>query len=419
MDMREAKALEIAARMRLTFDGRAWTVPSQTGSGTYKVVLGPGAPTCTCDDFQLRQQPCKHIIAARLVRERDGEVKAPAIDTDVIPKRPTYKQDWQAYNLAQTQEKNRFQVLLFDLCQGVEEPERTGAGRRPTSLADAVFAAAFKVYSTVSTRRFSCDLADAHQKGYVSKPVHYHSICAYLENPARTPVLRDLIARSAAPLKAIEKTFAVDSSGFSSSRFVRWFDEKYGTTRSGHDWVKVHIITGTLTNVVPAIEILHRDAADSPQFKPLVEVAAQTFTVGEVSADKAYSSLENVEVVEALGGFPAIAFKVNATGGIGGAFEKLFYFYSLHREEFLKLYHKRSNAESTFSMVKAKFGDSVRSRTDAAMKNEALCKFLCHNLCCVIQSQCALGIEAEFWPDENGGEEEEVAILPLKRNGMK
>jgi transposase len=417
--MRELKAMEIAARMRLTFDGRAWTVPSQTGSGAYKVVLGPDDPTCTCDDFQLRRQACKHIIAARLVRERDGEAKAPAIDTEVIPKRPTYRQDWPAYNLAQTQEKNRLQSLLFDLCQGVKEPEHAGRGRPPTLLADAVFACTFKVYSTVSTRRFSCDLADAHRKGYVSKPVHYNSICAYLENPALTPVLQDLIARSAAPLRALEKTFAVDSSGFSSSRFVRWFDEKYGATRSGHDWVKVHVITGTLTNVVPAVAILHRDAADCPQFKPLVEAAARTFTVDEVSADKAYSSLENVEAVEALGGFPAIAFKVNATGGVGGAFEKLFYFYSFHREEFLKLYNKRSNAESTFSMVKAKFGDSVRSRTDAAMKNEALCKFLCHNICCVIQSQCELGIEAEFWPEDNGGEENEVAILPMKRNGTK
>jgi transposase len=416
VDMREAKALEIAARCRLTFDGKAWLVPSQSGNGVYRVTLDPQL-SCECEDFTLRQLPCKHIIAARLVAERDGIGKAPALDTDVIPKRPTYKQNWPLYNLAQTTEKNRFQALLHDLCRNITEAQQTGRGRPRTPLADVAFAAAFKVYSTVSTRRFSCDLADAHEKGYTSQPIHYNRICAYLESEELTPVLRDLIARSAAPLKAIETTFAVDSSGFSSSRFVRWFDEKYGATRSGHDWVKVHIITGTLTNVVPAIEILHRDAADSPQFKPLVVAAAQTFTIKEVSGDKAYSSLENVEAVEALGGFPAIAFKVNATGGIGGAFEKLFYFYSLHREEFLKLYHKRSNAESTFSMVKAKFGDSVRSRTDTAMKNEALCKFLCHNLCCVIQSQIELGIEAAFWKDEQAATD--GLILPMKRNSVK
>jgi hypothetical protein len=60
-------------------------------------------------------------------------------------------------------------------------------------------------------------------------------------------------------------------------------------------------------------------------------------------------------------------------------------------------YHERCNIESTYSMIKAKFGDSVRSTTDVAMVNEALCKVLCHNVCCLIQSACELGIEATFW----------------------
>ena len=48
-------------------------------------------------------------------------------------------------------------------------------------------------------------------------------------------------------------------------------------------------------------------------------------------------------------------------------------------------------------MMKAKFGDAVRSKTDTAMTNEALCKVLCHNLCVLIQSMYELGIEATFW----------------------
>jgi len=31
------------------------------------------------------------------------------------------------------------------------------------------------------------------------------------------------------------------------------------------------------------------------------------------------------------------------------------------------------------------------------MVNEVLCKLLCHNLCCLIQQQCELGIEPVFW----------------------
>jgi transposase len=277
-----------------------------------------------------------------------------------------------------------------------------------------VFAAAFKVYSTVSTRRFACDLNDACKKGYLSKPVHYNSICAYLEDASLTPILRDLIIRSSLPLAAVETQFAADSSGFSTSRFTRWYDHKYGVTREEHDWVKVHIMTGVRTNVITAVEIHGREAGDAPQFVPLLNATAQNFKVEEVSADKAYASVDNIEGVVGVGGTPYIAFKASATGGRGGLWEKAFHYYQFRRDEFLAHYHKRSNVESTFSMVKAKFRDHVRSRTDAAMVNEALCKLLCHNICCVIQSQCELGIEAVFWPEK---QQEEPMILSLNRRG--
>lgn len=37
--------------------------------------------------------------------------------------------------------------------------------------------------------------------------------------------------------------------------------------------------------------------------------------------------------------------------------------------------------------------------TTTAMKNEVLCKLLCHNICCLIMSQFELGIEPVFWGD--------------------
>ena len=54
VDIRELKALEIAARSKITFDGKHWLVPSQTNpSGKYRVILGT-QPSCECEDFQLR-----------------------------------------------------------------------------------------------------------------------------------------------------------------------------------------------------------------------------------------------------------------------------------------------------------------------------------------------------------------------------
>jgi transposase len=401
--------------MRLTYADGVWTVPSQGGQGPYRVLFTPQGATCACEDWATRRQDCKHILACRLVAERDGGSTAPVMDTDAKPKRPTYKQDWPAYNEAQTTEKHRFQVLLAELCRGVRNPPPKG-GRPPTPLADVVFACAFKVFSTFSSRRFGADLKEAYERGYLSKPMHPNKVNCHLENPGLTELLRQLVVRSSLPLRAVESVFAPDSTGFSASRFVRWFDEKYGKTRSGHDWVKAHAMCGVKTNIVTAVEILDREAGDSPQFKPLVETTAAHFTIKEVPADKAYLSNDNLELVESLGGTAFVPFKVNSTAGESGSlWEKMFHYYSLRREEFLTHYHRRSNAESTFAMLKAKFRDHVRSRTDDAMKNEVLCKFLCHNIVVVHQSQIELGIEAVFWPEQGAAAAAVPVILPLLR----
>jgi transposase len=185
---------------------------------------------------------------------------------------------------------------------------------------------------------------------------------------------------------------------------------KYGKTMEEREWVKVHVATGIKTNVITAVEILDKNAGDSPQLPGLLNKTAETFKVEAVSADAAYLSQENMEAIAALGATPFIMFKENSTGGIGGLFAKMFHFYSFHKDEFLDGYHKRSNVESTFSMVKGKFGDSLRSKTDVAMTNEALCKILCHNICCLISSAFELGIEAKFWDQAEleAGEETEA-----------
>jgi hypothetical protein len=47
-------------------------------------------------------------------------------------------------------------------------------------------------------------------------------------------------------------------------------------------------------------------------------------------------------------------------------------------------------------MIKAKFRDHVRSKTDVSMRNEILCKVLAHNLCCLISAIFELGLQPTF-----------------------
>ncbi len=139
--------------------------------------------------------------------------------------------------------------------------------------------------------------------------------------------------------------------------------------------------------------------ADSPQFVPLVQDTAQNgFTIKEMVADKAYSSRENLEAVGQVGGVAYIPFKSNATGRAGGSklWHKMFLYFQLNQEEFWNHYHKRSNVESTFNMIKAKLGDKLRSKNFMAQKNELLCKLIAHNIIVLIHEMHELGIEPNF-----------------------
>jgi transposase len=60
-------------------------------------------------------------------------------------------------------------------------------------------------------------------------------------------------------------------------------------------------------------------------------------------------------------------------------------------------YHRRSMVESTFSMIKRVLGDGLRSKTELAMKNEALAKLVCHNLRCVVSAIYELGVDPKFF----------------------
>jgi transposase len=417
MDARQQRGLEIAARFKVVRRERDWSVPSQSGTGKYTVSgLDIEAPRCTCPDFETNGGPCKHIYAVRIVIQRefsfDGETVTETETVSVTKTvRRTYPQNWPAYNAAQTNEKDRFMVLLRDLCAGLPEPEQK-RGRPRLSVRDSVFTAVMKVYTTVSARRGMSDLREAHKRGYISKLPCHNSVLNALENPELAPILHSMITESSRPLKAVEIDFAVDSSGFTTCRFESWFDHKYGVPRRQHTWVKAHIMCGVKTNVVTAIEIHERDASDTKQLPALVDATARHFAIGEVSADKAYGTVVNADTIASRGGTPFISFKSNATGQGGhgphrtgtGAWGKMFGYFMYRRDDFLVHYHKRSNVESTFSMIKRKFGDSLRSKTDTAQVNETLAKIVCHNLVVLIHEMSELGIDPVFWnSDERAG----------------
>lgn len=312
-----------------------------------------------------------------------------------------YSQDWSAYNSSQACEILMFDKLLSDLVSNVPEPERESQRGRPgLSLSDSLFCAIQKVYSQLSQRRAHTLYRNAEGKDQINHVPHFNAVGKLLNREDVTPILHNLLMLSAMPLKSVEEQFAQDSSGFKTTRFNQYCAEKYGATeKKHHRWLKAHILVGVKTNIIVTAEVTDGNANDSPYFKQLLEVAYQNgFTIKEITADAAYLSRQNYDVAYEIGADAYIPFKSNTTAKSRGSpvWNKMFHYFQLNKEDFMEHYHLRSNVESTFNMVKAKFGDTVKSKNPTAQKNELLCKLIAHNIVVLIHEMHELGVIPDF-----------------------
>jgi hypothetical protein len=88
--------------------------------------------------------------------------------------------------------------------------------------------------------------------------------------------------------------------------------------------------------------------------------------------------------------------------------------FTLNRDDYLRHYHLRSNVESTFSAIKRKFGDAVRSKTAVATRNEVLAKIVAHNVVVCIHEMHELGIDPTF---TRKPEEPRIVRFPAQSRG--
>jgi transposase len=397
LQIRRERGYRIAKEDNIISQNGKWLVPSESSPHkNYEVVLKIDRSTCTCQDFLGRGIKCKHIFAVEIVTSKqintDGSV------TVTQTKRVTYSQDWANYNKAQVNQKEMFMKLLNGLCQSIDEPSYT-FGRPRLPLSDMVFASALKVFTTFSLRRFMSDMRTALEKGYTDTSCTYVSVSNYMKDPELTPLLKKLITASALPLKAMESNFSIDSSGFSTSRFSRWYDHKYGKEKDVRVWYKAHLVNGNSTHIVSAVEITDAYENDTVMLEQLTKETHQNFDVKELSADMGYMSRHNYDVLAGMDITPYIPFKTNVTGqpkGHNHIWRQMYGMFMYRQDEFLTHYHQRSNVETVFHMIKSKFSGNIRSKDETACINEVLLKVLCHNICVLIEQMFELGVTPDF-----------------------
>ena len=379
--------------------GARYLVPSQSGGAAYEVDLADGR--CQCPDWQFHRSACKHIEATYLTIAWSASVDADGTVTETLTvtkvKRPTYPRNWPAYNAASVEQKRHARVLLRELCDTIDEPPHAGAGPKPFPLRDLIYGMVTKVYVGTDGRSAQTDIEDNRDRGFVRRAGCYNVYFKYMQFPSVTAILTRLIEQSAAPLAIIERAgqVAIDSTGFSTVGYVRYFDHKHGKMKSRHPFTKLHAMVGCLTNVVTAVEV--SDAGDCTALPALLAQTRKNFRVLEVSADKAYASKDNIALIYACGAEPFVAMKDNAVmDPKSPEWSRALAKSLLFREEWLARYGRRQHVEATFGAIKANFGGALRSRSSQAKVNEVLIKVLCHNLWCVTRAVHEHGLEPSF-----------------------
>jgi len=326
--------------------------------------------------------------ALEKVRRNEGEYR----------EREPKDRDWNAINKAGHNEASTFKHLLATLVSELEKGTNKGRGRNGIDTRDMIFNICYTEYLNTSNRRVPSMLEEAEEQGYTTSCA-FNTITKYMKKEEIRDQIQELIMKSAAPLKGHEETFAIDATGFSDSRFGHWQNHKYRSKQEHQLWKKLHACCGVQSNIITAATVTSGTTHDQTQFEPLVEMTDQYFDQGKVVADKAYNARVNYDKVAELGGKAYIPFKDNVTGKAGGNYEwkRMYQRFQNYRNDFLKEYHLRSNVESSFNVIKEKFGKNLRCKDPAALETEVLAKVLCYNICTVIRMIYELNLDFQSY----------------------
>lgn len=186
-------------------------------------------------------------------------------------------------------------------------------------------------------------------------------------------------------LEGTDWAIAIDSTGIKVTDRGEWMREKWHVHRG---WIKVHMAVEVNSGTIVGIQVTDEKANDAPHLPGLVEQASRLLPgrIGKVLADGGYDTYDNFDYLAGLGIEPVIRMRKNAsTKCRGHSFARpmaVREMNALGQEEWRRRhgYNMRWKSETTFSAVKRRVGESVRSkRPDQALK-EARMMFVQYSL---------------------------------------
>ncbi|KXB01989.1 hypothetical protein AKJ45_03790 [candidate division MSBL1 archaeon SCGC-AAA261F19] len=297
--------------------------------------------------------------------------------------------DWSKYDEAQINEIKDMLLSIRDVVDGavrelgLDEGKKVGRGRPPYPAGDLAKAVLLQQYFEVPNRAAVGFVDLFKEKLGIEQTFSYKTLERAYDDPHVAMILREVFKMTQEPAGEKEHNFAPDGTGIPATLKVNWArDSEDGENQ--YKFLKMVAMMGTNYHPISAVEFPDNPAAhESPYFEPLLEETAANYSSIEgVSADAAYLSRDNCNLVEFAGGTPRFYPKEGIILKRRGswAWTEMLLDFIDDPQQWLRDYHKRSNAESAFSAFKRKFLAPLRKCLHLRRKAEAFSRVIDYNL---------------------------------------
>lgn len=314
--------------------------------------------------------------------------------------------DWSKYDEAQINEINDMLILIRDAVDGAslrldinKMLKNTGPGRPRNHPADLAKAILMQQYFSVSNRVTEGLVLLFREKLRMKNTFSYKTIERAYEDPLATLILRELFSMTHHIVKDKEHAFSPDGTGLCTSMKQNWENDHRNGKKRGYE--KMIAMVGDTYKLFSSVTFADEPQDnESPYFEQLLAETAESYEkIDIVSADAAYLSRYNCDLIAGVGAIPRIYPKRNITLRKKGskAWIEMLLSFIRNPQDWLRDYHPRSISESAYSVFKRDFPIPLRKRIKLRRKQEAFTRACDYNLKRLCYLRYLEGLVVKVW----------------------